>query len=165
MPERGKVGILISGRGSNMVSLVEAMQRGEIAADPAVVLSNKSSAAGLERARQLGVSTEVVVSKGLRPRELHEQQVMEVLRRYEVDLVSSSRRWSTAPSSQAAPSISSTSSATTVRSSCSPSCPSRRTTTKSPCHAASSSRNTAPTSRRSGSTSVAVSRSKGAGSG
>jgi len=87
MSERGKVGILISGRGSNMVSLVEAMQRGEIAADPAVVLSNKAGAAGLERARQLGVPTEVVASKGVRPRELHEQQVIEVLRRYEVDLV------------------------------------------------------------------------------
>jgi len=87
MTERGKVGILISGRGSNMVSLVEAMQRGEIAGDPAVVLSNKSSAAGLERARQLGVPTEVVPSKGVRPRELHERQVIEVLRRYEVDLV------------------------------------------------------------------------------
>jgi len=81
------VGILISGRGSNMVSLVQAMQRGAVAADPVVVLSNQPEAAGLVRAGELGVATEVVPSKGVKPREEHERRVVEVLRRYRVDLV------------------------------------------------------------------------------
>jgi phosphoribosylglycinamide formyltransferase-1 len=83
---RGRVGILISGRGSNMVSLVEAMKSGAIDADPAVVLSNKADAGGLERAAGFGVPTEVVPSKGLK-RRTHETRIVEVLKRYEVDLV------------------------------------------------------------------------------
>jgi phosphoribosylglycinamide formyltransferase-1 len=87
MSAEGRVGILVSGRGSNMVALVEAMQRGEIAAEPAVVVSNRPSAAGLERARSLGVPTEVVSSRKIKPREAHERQIIDVLRRYRVDLV------------------------------------------------------------------------------
>lgn len=69
-----------------MVSLVEAMQEGIIAADPAIVVSNKPGAPGLARAEKRGVPTEVVPSKGLK-RDAHEERVIEVLRRHEVDLV------------------------------------------------------------------------------
>ena len=48
MPEAKRVAVLLSGRGSNMVSLVEAMQGGTVPADPVVVLSNVPDAAGLE---------------------------------------------------------------------------------------------------------------------
>ena len=87
MSETGRVGILISGRGSNMVSLVEAMQDGRIPAVPAVVLSNKPDAAGLDRARAMGVAVEVVDQKQVRPRSVHEARVVEILRSYQVDLV------------------------------------------------------------------------------
>ena len=87
MSETGRVGILISGRGSNMVSLVQAMQDGRIPAVPAVVLSNKPDAAGLERARSLGVPVEVVDQKQVRPRSVHEARVVEVLNDYKIDLV------------------------------------------------------------------------------
>jgi phosphoribosylglycinamide formyltransferase-1 len=87
MSERGRVGLLISGRGSNMVSLVESMQDGTIRADPAVVISNRPKAAGLERAAALGVSTEVISHRKIRPREAHEQAVIDCLRSYRVDLV------------------------------------------------------------------------------
>jgi phosphoribosylglycinamide formyltransferase-1 len=87
MSEQGRVGILISGRGSNMVSLVEAMQRGEIRAEPAVVISNRPGAAGLDKAAEMGVPTEVVDHKKVKPRKEHERQVIEILRRYKVDLV------------------------------------------------------------------------------
>ena len=60
MSDRGRVGLLISGRGSNMVSLVEAMQRGAIDAEPAVVFSNVPDAPGLARAAEMGVSTEAL---------------------------------------------------------------------------------------------------------
>lgn len=55
-----RVGILISGRGSNMVALVRAMQEGRVPAQPALVLSNDPGAKGLEAARALGVATAVV---------------------------------------------------------------------------------------------------------
>jgi len=54
------VGILISGSGSNMVALVEAMQAGHIPARPALVVSNLADAAGLAKAAALGVPTAVV---------------------------------------------------------------------------------------------------------
>ncbi len=87
MPERGRVGILISGRGSNMVALVDAMRAGAIAADPAVVLSNVPDVAGLAAARARGIPAEVLDHRQLRPREAHERRVVEVLRDHRVDLV------------------------------------------------------------------------------
>lgn len=54
------VGILISGSGSNMVALVRAMQAGRIPARPAIVVSSEPAAAGLAKARALGVPTAVV---------------------------------------------------------------------------------------------------------
>ena len=87
MSERGRVGILISGRGSNMEALVRAMQDGTILAEPAVVLSNVPGAAGLEIAAGMGVPTEVVDHKAIKPRTEHERRVVEVLRRYRIDLL------------------------------------------------------------------------------
>lgn len=54
------VGILISGSGSNMVALVEAMQAGKIAGRPALVVSNNPNAAGLKKARHLGVPAKAI---------------------------------------------------------------------------------------------------------
>lgn len=54
------VGILISGSGSNMVALIEAMQAGVVPARPAIVVSNNPEAAGLTRAAALGVPIAVV---------------------------------------------------------------------------------------------------------
>ena len=87
MSERGRVAILVSGRGSNMAALVTAMREGRVAADPAVVISNRPMAAGLARARAWGIPTEVVDHRHVRPREEHERAVLEVLARYRVDLV------------------------------------------------------------------------------
>jgi phosphoribosylglycinamide formyltransferase-1 len=87
MTERGRVGLLISGRGSNMVALVEAMQAGKIQADPAVVVSNVPDAPGLARAREWDIPTAVIEHKKIKPREAHERKVIEVLREHRVDLV------------------------------------------------------------------------------
>ncbi len=87
MAERGRVGILLSGRGSNMVALVDAMQRGEILADPVVVVSNVPGAPGLAAAAARSVPTAVVDQRELRPRAAHEQRVLDVLREHAVDLV------------------------------------------------------------------------------
>lgn len=55
-----RIGILISGTGSNMVALVRAMAEGRVPARPAVVVSSEPAAPGLGKARDLGVATAVV---------------------------------------------------------------------------------------------------------
>jgi len=75
-----KVGILISGRGSNMVSLVEAMKAGRVEAEPVLVISNVADAAGLDRARDLGVKTAVASHKDHAGREDHDRAMVELLR-------------------------------------------------------------------------------------
>src|SRR5262245_32662675 len=87
MSERRRVGILISGRGSNMLALVEAMQRGTVPAEPAVVVSNEPEAAGLAAAKARGVPTAVVDHRRIKPREAHEREVVAVLEAHCVELV------------------------------------------------------------------------------
>jgi phosphoribosylglycinamide formyltransferase-1 len=84
---RPRVGILISGRGSNMVALVAAMRDGGVGAEPAVVISNVPGAAGLKTAAEHGVATAVVDHTAIRPREAHERAVLEILARERVDIV------------------------------------------------------------------------------
>jgi phosphoribosylglycinamide formyltransferase-1 len=82
-----KIAILISGRGSNMVALVDAVQSGEIPdAEVAVVISDKADAAGLEKARERGVETLVIERRG-RTREGHDTEIVAKLKRRNVHLV------------------------------------------------------------------------------
>ena len=82
-----KIGILISGRGSNMVAIVEAVQRGQIpASEVAVVISDKKSAQGLERAKQRGIETLVVARNG-RGREEHDAEIVGELKKRNVELI------------------------------------------------------------------------------
>ena len=82
-----RVGILISGRGSNMLALVRAMREGRIAAEPALVVSNVPTAPGLAAAEALGVPTEVLDSSRIKPRAEHEARVIERLQAAGVELV------------------------------------------------------------------------------
>lgn len=86
MSERTKLGILISGRGSNMLALIEAVQRGRLNAEVAVVISNREKAAGLEKARQHGVEALVISHQGL-SREEHERRLVAELKKRGVSLV------------------------------------------------------------------------------
>ncbi|MEO0249735.1 MAG: phosphoribosylglycinamide formyltransferase [candidate division WOR-3 bacterium] len=86
MTEKKRLGILISGRGSNMVALVEAIEQGRLDAEVAIVISNVETAAGLEKARQHGIETLAISHKGL-SREEHERQVVAELKKRNVDLV------------------------------------------------------------------------------
>lgn len=82
-----KIGILISGRGSNMVALVDAVKSGEIPdSEVAVVISDKSDAPGLEKARDRGVETVVIERRG-RSREEHDAEIVAELRKRGVELV------------------------------------------------------------------------------
>ena len=82
-----KIGILISGRGSNMVALVVAVKSGEILdSEVAVVISDKANAAGLEKAKDRGVEI-VVVGRNRRSREEHDAEIIAELKKREVELV------------------------------------------------------------------------------
>jgi phosphoribosylglycinamide formyltransferase-1 len=81
------IGILISGRGSNMVSLLEAIEAGRLPARCGVVLSNVPDAPGLERASGLGVPTAVIDHRESATREEHDQAMARVLEAAGVDLV------------------------------------------------------------------------------
>ena len=82
-----KIGILISGRGSNMVALVDAAKSGEIPnSDVAIVISDKADAPGLEKARERGVET-VVIERNGRKRQEHDAEIAAKLKEKAVDLV------------------------------------------------------------------------------
>ena len=82
-----RLGILISGRGSNMLALAEAVREGRIVeTEIAVVVSDKANAAGLARAEELGLKTQVVERRG-RTRENHDRETVDVLRSHQVDFV------------------------------------------------------------------------------
>ena len=89
MPDRlrRRVGILISGRGSNMTALVTAMREGRVPADPAVVVSNVPDAPGLALASGWGIPTAVVNHRSVTPREAHERAVIDILQEHGVDIV------------------------------------------------------------------------------
>ncbi len=73
------VAILISGRGSNFVALAEAIERGEIPARIALVLSNEPDAAGLDKARSMGLAVASVPHRGAGGRRAHEVAVIEAI--------------------------------------------------------------------------------------
>lgn len=81
-----KVAILISGRGSNMLALLDAIRGGRLDAEAAVVISNVESAAGLMKAKEYGVET-LVINRGGRTREEHDSAIAAELQRRDVSLV------------------------------------------------------------------------------
>ncbi len=81
------LGVLISGRGSNLQAIFDAVAGGALNARLGVVLSNVGSAPGLARAEKAGVPTAVISHKEFSSREEFDRAVVEVLRRHEVDVV------------------------------------------------------------------------------
>ncbi len=82
-----KIGILISGRGSNMVALADAVASGEIpSSEVAVVISDKADAGGLAKARERGVETVIVERRG-RSRVEHDAEIISELTKRGVELV------------------------------------------------------------------------------
>jgi phosphoribosylglycinamide formyltransferase-1 len=81
-----RLGILISGRGSNFEAIADNVLAGSIAAEIAVVISNRADARGLETAQQRGLKAVCIPSKGL-DREVYDRMLAEELQRHTVDLV------------------------------------------------------------------------------
>ena len=87
MAEKKKLGILLSGRGSNFLAIAESIVAGRIAnTEIAVVLSNRSDAPGIEAARAMKLDARVILSKG-KTREQHDGELVAALREKNVDLV------------------------------------------------------------------------------
>ena len=83
-----RIAIFISGRGSNMEAILKQVQDGILkdVCEVVLVFSNKPEAKGLETAKKFGVPTAVIPSKG-KSREAFEQQVIDLLRPYNIDYV------------------------------------------------------------------------------
>lgn len=84
--KRKRLGILLSGRGSNFLAIADAIESGELPAEIALVISNQPAAPGLERARQRGLEALSLPHEGV-PRAEHDRQVLAALRERGVEWV------------------------------------------------------------------------------
>ena len=88
MPERRiRLGVLVSGRGSNLQAIIDAIEKGTLDAVLAVVISNKIEAPALERARKHGAPAVFLDPKAASGREDYDRRILEQLRLYDVALV------------------------------------------------------------------------------
>jgi len=81
-----RLGILISGRGSNFEAIADSIAAGRLDAEIAVVIGNRPEAPGLEAARRRGLTAVSLPSKGL-DRQIYDAQLLSELKRHAVDLV------------------------------------------------------------------------------
>lgn len=86
-PSRHRVGVLVSGRGSNLQALIDAVERGDLEADLAVVISNVAGAAALERAAAAGIESQVLAHVGWSSREAYDEALAAALRARNVEVV------------------------------------------------------------------------------
>ena len=81
------IGILVSGSGSNLQAIINAVEAGNIPGKVGVVISNKADAYGLVRARNHGIPTEFVDHRSFESREAFDARLVEILRSYDIQLV------------------------------------------------------------------------------
>ena len=81
-----RLGILISGRGSNFEAIANSIAQRKLDAEIAIVISNRANAAGIELARERGIPLRVIASAGM-DRETYDKLLIDELRTHEVDLV------------------------------------------------------------------------------
>ena len=82
-----RLGVLVSGRGSNLQALIDAIADGRLTASIAVVISNVAGAGGLDRARLAGIDTAVLDHRGWPTRDDYDRALVDELRAYAVDVV------------------------------------------------------------------------------
>jgi len=86
MTQLKKLGILLSGRGSNFEAIADSIQAGRLPAEIAIVISNRADAPGLESARRRGLNARLIPSQG-RGREEHDAEMIAALKAAGADLV------------------------------------------------------------------------------
>jgi phosphoribosylglycinamide formyltransferase 1 len=82
-----RLGVLISGRGSNLQALIDAVADGRLDATLSVVISNRDDAEGLERARRAGIEAVCLSHRGWPSREAYDRALVGELQQRRVDLV------------------------------------------------------------------------------
>ena len=82
-----RLGVLVSGRGSNLQALIDAIADGRLTASIAVVISNVAGAGGLDRARLAGIETAVLDHRGWPTRDDYGRALVDELRAHAVDVV------------------------------------------------------------------------------
>ncbi len=87
MSEKKRIVVLISGSGSNLQAIIDAVNSGFIAADISAVISNKSEAFGLTRATDAGIATQVLDHKQFNSREEFDSNLATVIDRYQPDII------------------------------------------------------------------------------
>ncbi|MGZ5497689.1 MAG: phosphoribosylglycinamide formyltransferase, partial [Candidatus Aminicenantales bacterium] len=85
--KKGRIAVFLSGRGSNFMAIREAVERGDISAKIALVLSNKADAPGLLRAREWGLETLFLDPKLFASREDYDRAVVGEVESRRIDLV------------------------------------------------------------------------------
>src|SRR5690349_11581315 len=86
-PFSARLGILISGRGSNLQSIIDAVGAGTVDATIAVVISNRAGAPGLDRARAAGIDTRVLSPRDHATRDAYDRALADLLVQHQVSLV------------------------------------------------------------------------------
>ena len=87
MPVNRRLGVLISGRGSNLQALIDAIDSGKLSATIAVVISNRQDAGGLERARAAGIEAIVISHRDFGSRDDYDRALARELRARDVGVV------------------------------------------------------------------------------
>jgi phosphoribosylglycinamide formyltransferase-1 len=85
--KKGKVAVLLSGRGSNFEAIYQNSLKPDANFEVIVVISDKKNARGLERARGFGLKAFHVSPKKLKPKELYEGKILEILKANDVELI------------------------------------------------------------------------------
>jgi len=82
-----KLGVLISGNGSNLQSIIDHVEKGKLKAVIKIVISNNPDAFGIQRARKHGIKTEILKQKDFKSKEDLDQNIIKILQENSVDLV------------------------------------------------------------------------------
>ena len=82
-----RLGVLISGRGSNLQSIIDAVRDRRLDASIAIVISNRAEALGLQRARDAGIETAVLSARDYRDRDAYDRALADLLKARDVGLV------------------------------------------------------------------------------
>ena len=81
------IGVLISGRGTNLQAIIDASEKGDLPAKVAIVFSDKADAYGLERAKKHNIATAVFGPKDFSDKNTYELEIVKVMKEHNVDLV------------------------------------------------------------------------------
>jgi phosphoribosylglycinamide formyltransferase 1 len=85
-PPKSRLGILVSGRGSNFIAIADNIKAGRLDAEIVIVISNRADAPAIDMAKQRGIPCSVIPSKG-KERGTHDAEVIAVLKQARVELV------------------------------------------------------------------------------